>query len=54
MKRLAVALIVAISLAGCSNSIETKPPVNGQCEQVTKNKVFGVTYSTDRNRLNCG
>ena len=48
----AVILVIAVS-TGCSDAVSNDPVGDGLCEQETRNMIFGITYSTDRSRINC-
>lgn len=48
----AIALSLGI-MAGCSSSVKTTPVEAGLCEHETRNKAFGITYNTERSRINC-
>ena len=54
MRRLSALLAaLALTLSGCSTSLDSKRQADGHCIQERSKKFLGITYSTNQYRVNC-
>lgn len=53
LRKLIVAAICVVALSSCASTVSVENQGDGTCKQTTSDKVFGLTYSSGQNLINC-